>query len=81
MIENIYSDGKAERVTVIAAEIVRSNVDLIITAGTPGSLAVKAATTTIPIVFFFGGFNLKTARAIGVTIPQNVLLRADEVIQ
>ncbi len=54
LIENFYSDGKARRVTVIAAEIVSNNVDLIVTAGTPGLLAVKAA-TTIPILFFFVG--------------------------
>lgn len=58
VIENLNSDGKAERVTVIAAEILRSNVDLIITAGTPGSLAAKAATTTIPILFFFVGHSV-----------------------
>ena len=34
----------------MAAELIRSKVDLIVTHGTPGSLAAKRATTTIPIV-------------------------------
>src|SRR5262249_53668197 len=34
----------------LAAELVSSNVDLIVTHTTPGSLAAKRATTTIPIV-------------------------------
>src|SRR5262249_56669328 len=39
-----------ERLPGLAAELVRSQVDLIVTHGTPGSLAAKGATTTIPIV-------------------------------
>jgi putative ABC transport system substrate-binding protein len=34
----------------LAAELVRLNVDVIVTAGTPGVRAVKQTTTTIPIV-------------------------------
>src|SRR5262249_56303309 len=49
-IEYGWAQGQYERLPQLAAELVRSNVDLIVTHGTPGSLAAKGATTTIPIV-------------------------------
>jgi putative ABC transport system substrate-binding protein len=50
IIEYRWAQGHYERLPELAAELVRSNVDLIITHTTPGSLAAKRATTTIPIV-------------------------------
>jgi putative ABC transport system substrate-binding protein len=49
-IEERWADGRYERLPALAAELVRSNVDVIVTHGTPGALAAKHATTTIPIV-------------------------------
>jgi len=45
-----FAEGHYERLPELAADLVRSKVDLIVTHGTPGGLAAKAATTTIPIV-------------------------------
>jgi putative tryptophan/tyrosine transport system substrate-binding protein len=50
IIEYRWAEGHYERLPELAAELVRSNVDLILTHTTPGSLAAKQATTTIPIV-------------------------------
>lgn len=44
------SEGRYERLDALAAELVGLKVDVIVTSGTPAALAVKRATTTIPIV-------------------------------
>jgi putative ABC transport system substrate-binding protein len=50
-----FAEGKSERLPELAADLVRLKVDLIVVAGTPSALAVKNATTTIPIVMATGG--------------------------
>jgi putative tryptophan/tyrosine transport system substrate-binding protein len=49
------ADGKSERFSEIAAELVRRKVDVIVTWGTTTALAAKQATSTIPIVFTIVG--------------------------
>jgi ABC-type uncharacterized transport system substrate-binding protein len=48
--ERRFSEGHAERFPVFAAEMVQLQVDCVIAITTPAALAVKHATTTIPIV-------------------------------
>jgi putative tryptophan/tyrosine transport system substrate-binding protein len=50
VIERRYAEGQAARLPDLAAELVRLNVDVIVTITTPAALAAKAATSTIPIV-------------------------------
>jgi ABC-type uncharacterized transport system substrate-binding protein len=54
-IEYRHAEGKLERLPNLAAELVRSKVDAIVTGGTPQLLAAKDATRTIPIVMAFAG--------------------------
>ena len=49
-IEYRFAEQKRERVSELAADLVRLKVDLIVVAGTPSALAAKHATTNIPIV-------------------------------
>ncbi len=50
IVERRFAEGRAERFQEFAAEMVRLKVDIIIVVTTPAALAVKKATTTIPIV-------------------------------
>ena len=45
-----YAEGRTERFPALAAELVNLKVDVLVAATTPGALAAKQATGTIPIV-------------------------------
>jgi len=49
-IEHRYAEGKPNRLNELAADLVRQNVDLIVTAGPAATGAAKQATNRIPIV-------------------------------
>ena len=51
VIEYRWADNNYDRLPALLADLVRLNVDVIVTHGTPGSLAAKKATTKIPVVF------------------------------
>ena len=49
-VEARFAEGTTDRLPVLAAELVRLKMDVIVTWTTPGALAAKQAATTIPIV-------------------------------
>ena len=50
VIDYRWAEGRYDRLAELAAELVKLNVDVIVTASTPGAWAAKQATSTIPIV-------------------------------
>ena len=126
VMESRLADGKLDHLPALAAELVRLNVELIVTGGSASTRAAQETTSTIPIVMtqdpdpvghgfvaslarpgrraavyvdkilkgakpadlpveqpkkFDFVINLKAAKQIGLTIPPNVLARADRVIK
>src|SRR5262245_48349614 len=53
-VEYLSSEAKFDQMPVLAAELVRLKVDVIVTQGTPAAVAAKNATKTIPIIMSGG---------------------------
>ncbi|HKD39894.1 MAG TPA: hypothetical protein VKB87_06335 [Myxococcaceae bacterium] len=54
LLERRFADGQDERLSALATELVRLNVDLIAVGPNPMIEAARRATSTIPIVMAYG---------------------------
>ena len=69
IVEDRYASHKVERFPVLAAELVRLPVELIMTLGTYASLAAKNATATIPIVMLSAGDPVRSGLVASLAPP------------
>jgi len=68
VIESRFAEGNVDRLPELAADLVRGNVDVIITSGS-GVVAAQRATSTIPIVMLVIGDAVARALSPASDIP------------
>jgi putative tryptophan/tyrosine transport system substrate-binding protein len=78
-IEARYADGKFERLPGLADELVRLKLDVIVTSGIPGALALKKATSMIPIVVAAAGDLVGNGLVVSAAAPGTNVTGIDEV--
>jgi putative ABC transport system substrate-binding protein len=69
LIEYRWAEGQYERFTALIAELIALKVEVIVTAGTPASLAVKKATTSTPLVMVAVGDPVATGLVASLARP------------
>src|SRR4030095_4762290 len=68
-IEYSWADGNYDRFPTLAEELIAARVDASVTAGTPAALAVKRATTTVPLVMVAVGDPIGTGLVSSLARP------------
>ena len=68
-IEYRWAEGQYERLPALVAELIALKVEVLVTAGTPAALAVKRATTTIPLVMVAVGDPIGTGLVKSLARP------------
>src|SRR5438067_13210653 len=63
------SEGRGERLSALAGELVGLKVNIIVTEGTPATSAAKRATATIPIVMAYSGDPLSSGLVSSLARP------------
>jgi putative ABC transport system substrate-binding protein len=69
VLEFRWAEGKYDRFPALIAELLAAKVDVLVTAGTPATLAVKKATSTVPLVFIAVGDPVGTGVAPSLARP------------
>ena len=69
LIEYRWADGNYERLPGLADELVQLKVEVLVTHATPGALAAKSATSTIPIVLTAIGDPLALGLVSSLRLP------------
>lgn len=69
LIEYRWAEGEYERFPALIAELIALKVDVIVTAGTPATLAVKKATTSVPLVMVAVGDPVGTGIVASLARP------------
>ena len=73
VLEPRWAEGRHDRLPALANDLVHLNVNVIVAAATPASLAAKAASKTIPIVIVAVGEPVKTGLVASLTHPGETL--------